>query len=75
MLLGRRDGLVANQSGANSGLPAPTNSIDTIISKFNAVGLNTTDVVALSGKFLYMFFSITITLLGNLIMQENLLIN
>ncbi|XP_078154177.1 peroxidase N-like [Carex rostrata] len=49
VLLGRRDGLVANQSGANSGLPSPFDPIDTIISKFNAVGLNTTDVVALSG--------------------------
>ncbi|KAF3340151.1 peroxidase 59-like protein [Carex littledalei] len=49
VVLGRRDGLVANQSGANSGLPGPTNSINTIISKFNNVGLNTTDVVALSG--------------------------
>lgn len=48
-MLGRRDGLEANQSGANSGLPGPTDFIDTIISKFNNVGLNTTDVVALSG--------------------------
>ncbi|KAJ3674089.1 hypothetical protein LUZ60_006081 [Juncus effusus] len=48
--LGRRDGLVANQSGANTGLPSPFDSIDTIISKFSAVGLDTTtDVVALSG--------------------------
>jgi Peroxidase len=50
VLLGRRDGLVANQSGANSGLPAPIDSISTVISKFNDVGLNTTDVVALSGN-------------------------
>ncbi|KAJ1686332.1 hypothetical protein LUZ63_017722 [Rhynchospora breviuscula] len=49
VLLGRRDGLVANQSGANSGLPGPFDSIESIISKFDAVGLNTTDVVALSG--------------------------
>ncbi|THU45862.1 hypothetical protein C4D60_Mb02t22440 [Musa balbisiana] len=49
VLLGRRDGLVANQTGANSNLPSPFDSINTIISKFAAVELNTTDVVALSG--------------------------
>ncbi|CAD5194777.1 unnamed protein product [Musa acuminata subsp. malaccensis] len=49
VLLGRRDGLVANQTGANSNLPSPFDSINTIITKFAAVGLNTTDVVALSG--------------------------
>ncbi|XP_020103875.1 peroxidase N-like [Ananas comosus] len=49
VLLGRRDGLAANQSGANSGLPSPFDPIDTIISKFNDVGLNTTDVASLSG--------------------------
>ncbi|KAG0492748.1 hypothetical protein HPP92_005886 [Vanilla planifolia] len=49
VLLGRRDGLVSNQSGANSGLPSPFDSVDQIIAKFNAVGLNTTDVVSLSG--------------------------
>ncbi|URD74805.1 peroxidase [Musa troglodytarum] len=48
VLLGRRDGLVANQTGANN-LPSPFDSIDTIIGKFAAVGLNTTDVVSLSG--------------------------
>ncbi|PKA62711.1 Peroxidase 59 [Apostasia shenzhenica] len=49
VLLGRRDGLVSNQSGANSGLPAPIDPLNTIIAKFNAVGLNVTDVVTLSG--------------------------
>ncbi|XP_042400318.1 peroxidase N-like [Zingiber officinale] len=49
VLLGRRDGLVANQTGANANLPSPFDSISAIISKFAAVGLNTTDVVALSG--------------------------
>ena len=48
--MGRRDGLVANQSGADNGLPAPFEPIDSIIQKFNAVGLNTTDIVVLSGK-------------------------
>ncbi|KAL6854415.1 hypothetical protein ACP4OV_019318 [Aristida adscensionis] len=48
-LLGRRDGLAANQSGANGGLPSPFEPISSIIQKFNDVGLNTTDVVVLSG--------------------------
>ncbi|KAK4408223.1 Peroxidase N [Sesamum angolense] len=48
VLLGRRDGLVSNQTGANLSLPSPFESLDAIIAKFAAVGLNTTDVVALS---------------------------
>ncbi|KAL8494241.1 hypothetical protein ACS0TY_025147 [Phlomoides rotata] len=48
VLLGRRDGLVANQTAANQ-LPSPFESLDSIISKFDAVGLNVTDVVSLSG--------------------------
>ncbi|KAL3519138.1 hypothetical protein ACH5RR_021727 [Cinchona calisaya] len=50
VLLGRRDGLVANQTAANASvLPSPFDSVDVIISKFVAVGLNVTDVVSLSG--------------------------
>ncbi|KAK6937050.1 hem peroxidase [Dillenia turbinata] len=49
VLLGRRDGLVANQTGANTNLPSPFDTLDTIITKFANVGLNNTDVVALSG--------------------------
>ncbi|KAG6475241.1 peroxidase N-like [Zingiber officinale] len=50
VLLGRRDGLVANQSGANSNLPAPFESVASIAQKFKDVGLDSiTDVVALSG--------------------------
>ncbi|KAL9143076.1 hypothetical protein ABFS82_14G212200 [Erythranthe guttata] len=49
VVLGRRDGLVGNQTGANSALPSPFESLDNIIAKFAAVGLNVTDVVALSG--------------------------
>uniref|UniRef100_A0ACD5X1R7 Uncharacterized protein n=1 Tax=Avena sativa TaxID=4498 RepID=A0ACD5X1R7_AVESA len=47
--LGRKDGPVANQSGANSNLPSPFNSITVIAQKFKDVGLNTKDVVVLSG--------------------------
>ncbi|TVU47816.1 hypothetical protein EJB05_07425, partial [Eragrostis curvula] len=49
VLLGRRDGLVANQSGANSNLPSPFDAISVIVKKFSDVGLNTQDVVVLSG--------------------------
>jgi len=49
VVLGRRDGLVSNQTGANSSLPAPTETLEAIIKKFADVGLNVTDVVSLSG--------------------------
>ena len=49
VLLGRRDGLVANQSGANNGLPSPFETLDIIIKKFADVGLNVKDAVSLSG--------------------------
>ncbi|CAL0302500.1 unnamed protein product [Lupinus luteus] len=49
VLVGRRDSLIANQSGANSSIPSPTESLANITAKFSAVGLNTTDLVALSG--------------------------
>jgi peroxidase len=40
---------VANQSGANSNLPSPFDAISIITRKFQDVGLNTKDVVVLSG--------------------------
>uniref|UniRef100_A0ACD5ZI02 Uncharacterized protein n=1 Tax=Avena sativa TaxID=4498 RepID=A0ACD5ZI02_AVESA len=49
VLLGRRDGLVANQEGAEKGLPSPFENISSIVQKFSDVGLDTTDVVVLSG--------------------------
>lgn len=56
VLLGRRDGLVANQTGANNGLPSPFESLNQIIAKFNAVGLDVADVVSLSGEELIVKF-------------------
>ncbi|KAK2641389.1 hypothetical protein Ddye_023152 [Dipteronia dyeriana] len=48
--LGRRDGLVANLTAANTTqLPSPFEGLNSIIAKFVAVGLNITDVVSLSG--------------------------
>jgi peroxidase len=52
VLLGRRDSLTANLAGANSSIPSPIESLSNITFKFSAVGLNTNDLVALSGKFI-----------------------
>uniref|UniRef100_A0A2P2Q431 Peroxidase n=1 Tax=Rhizophora mucronata TaxID=61149 RepID=A0A2P2Q431_RHIMU len=49
VLLGRRDSLTANQSGANSSIPGPFETLTNLTAKFSAVGLNTNDLVALSG--------------------------
>ncbi|KAF2289483.1 hypothetical protein GH714_036609 [Hevea brasiliensis] len=49
VLLGRRDSLTANQAGANTSIPSPFEGLSNITSKFSAVGLNTNDLVALSG--------------------------
>ncbi|XP_057857633.2 peroxidase A2-like, partial [Cryptomeria japonica] len=46
--LGRRDGKTANKNAANTNLPAPFESLDSIINKFQAVGLSVQDVVVLS---------------------------
>lgn len=50
VLLGRRDSRTANQAGANTSIPSPTEGLTNITAKFTAVGLNLTDLVALSGN-------------------------
>ncbi|CAL5184132.1 unnamed protein product [Lathyrus oleraceus] len=47
--LGRRDGLTANRTLANQNLPAPFDALDKLKAAFKAQGLDTTDLVALSG--------------------------
>ncbi|XP_058766840.1 peroxidase P7-like [Vicia villosa] len=47
--LGRRDAKTASQSAANTGIPAPTSNLNTLISMFAAVGLSTKDLVTLAG--------------------------
>ncbi|XP_010935535.1 peroxidase 10 [Elaeis guineensis] len=47
--LGRRDGTAANRTAANEQLPSPFDSLTTITAKFAAKGLDTKDVVVLSG--------------------------
>jgi hypothetical protein len=47
--LGRRDARTASQAAANSSIPAPTSSLNQLVSSFSNVGLSTRDMVALSG--------------------------
>ena len=47
--LGRRDSLTANRTLADQNLPAPFFSLTQLKSAFAVQGLNTTDLVALSG--------------------------
>ncbi|RWW24209.1 hypothetical protein BHE74_00003300 [Ensete ventricosum] len=49
VLLGRRDGTTANFTAAGN-LPGPRDNLTTLQKKFNDVGLNDTDLVALSGE-------------------------
>ncbi|CAB4301488.1 unnamed protein product [Prunus armeniaca] len=48
--LGRRDARTASQSAANNNIPPPTSNLNQLISRFNALGLSTRDLVALSGS-------------------------
>ncbi|KAJ3695632.1 hypothetical protein LUZ60_001009 [Juncus effusus] len=47
--LGRRDAKTASQSAANSNLPGPGSSLQTLINMFANKGLNAKDMTALSG--------------------------
>ncbi|XP_073119882.1 peroxidase 10-like [Henckelia pumila] len=47
--LGRRDGLTANETAANTDLPSPFESLVNITAKFISKGLDSKDVVVLSG--------------------------
>ncbi|EEC82682.1 hypothetical protein OsI_27327 [Oryza sativa Indica Group] len=49
VLLGRRDSTTANESQANTDLPAPSSSLAELIGNFSRKGLDVTDMVALSG--------------------------
>nr|TKR78447.1 hypothetical protein D5086_0000282300 [Populus alba] len=48
--LGRRDARTASQAAANNSIPPPTSNLNQLISRFNALGLSTRDMVALSGS-------------------------
>lgn len=47
--LGRRDAKTASQGAANTSIPPPTSSLSALTSSYSALGLSTTDLVALSG--------------------------
>lgn len=47
--LGRRDSKTASQAAANNGIPPPSSSLSSLISRFEAHGLSAKDMVALSG--------------------------
>ncbi|KAL6634386.1 hypothetical protein ACP70R_027057 [Stipagrostis hirtigluma subsp. patula] len=49
VLLGRRDATTASASLANSDLPGPTSNLNGLLKAFSNKGLDTTDMVALSG--------------------------
>ncbi|VVA18496.1 PREDICTED: peroxidase [Prunus dulcis] len=48
--VGRRDARTASQAAANNSIPPPTSNLNQLISRFNALGLSTRDLVALSGS-------------------------
>lgn len=48
-LLGRRDSRTANLSAANVSIPGPFETLDQLKAKFTTLGLNSTDLVSLSG--------------------------
>ncbi|KAK3027142.1 hypothetical protein RJ639_041243 [Escallonia herrerae] len=48
VLMGRRDGKTANRAGANN-LPSPFDALEINLKKFTDLGLDSTDLVALSG--------------------------
>ncbi|KAG8070170.1 hypothetical protein GUJ93_ZPchr0006g41015 [Zizania palustris] len=47
--LGRRDARTASQAAANSNLPSPSSSASALVSAFASLGLDSRDMVALSG--------------------------
>jgi len=51
--LGRRDSLTANLTLANQNLPGPFSTLDQLKASFRVQGLNTTDLVTLSGIILH----------------------
>lgn len=54
--LGRRDSRTANRDGASNNLASPFEDLNGLKAKFAAFGLDSTDVVALSGKNLHGYF-------------------
>lgn len=53
--LGRRDSRIANRSGAESNLPSPFEGVANLTAMFANVGLDSTDLVALSGMHMFLY--------------------
>lgn len=49
--LGRKDSLKASFDGANQFIPSPNSSLETLIANFKQQGLDTGDLVTLSGEY------------------------
>ncbi|XLR51805.1 hypothetical protein S83_002477 [Arachis hypogaea] len=47
--MGRKDSISASKEAANNNIPAPNSTVDVLLTKFQNVGLNLQDMVALSG--------------------------
>ncbi|KAM6583135.1 hypothetical protein CsatB_010137 [Cannabis sativa] len=47
--LGRRDARTTSKAAANNGIPQPSSNLNRLSSRFSALGLSNTDLVALSG--------------------------
>lgn len=55
--LGRRDSRTANRAGTTA-IPSPFETLDQIAKKFTDAGLDSTDLVALSGIYVYIYIYI-----------------
>lgn len=44
------DSFTASKTAANNNIPAPNSDVQTLLSKFEAAGLDLNDMVTLSGK-------------------------
>lgn len=70
--LGRRDSTTANRSLADTNLPAPFLTLDQLKQAFANQGLNTTDLVALSGTiYLHLTRYIHFNMIFNFVYNKN----
>ncbi|XP_031742928.1 peroxidase 40 isoform X1 [Cucumis sativus] len=52
---GRGDSISASKSAAQNNIPGPNSTVATLVTKFQNLGLSLRDMVALSGKFFFLF--------------------
>ena len=55
--MGRRDSLTASKTAANNNIPGPNSTVSQLLSKFQNVGLDLRDMVALSGSLWFWIIS------------------